>query len=184
MVIEEEAFVQLQKFQIKNIRKNPSRFIQLIGKDGSGCRRVLFSLLPSASKNLVWLSPQWNIDAPLLWQLAHDRGLQLLGVECPERQRYRILWRELYASQSFDVWILDNLKLKEAEVCFLQQLLRHSKICLIFIEAYPLSSCQERIHVQLSHHRYKVWWSKGGLLKPQYFSADYLELVRTNKCLP
>src|SRR5689334_12990863 len=122
--------------------ENSPRFTQLIGGLGTGCRRLALDFLPSL-KSAVWISHKWNLYAPLLWKMASERGLHLLGVECPQKKFFRPLCKTLLESQIFDAWILDSLQLTQAEGMFLHKFLRPlprpSKI--LVLDGLPQSFC-------------------------------------------
>lgn len=164
-------------------KKSGSRLIELIGKEGCGSKRIALDFSEKNQK-VVWLSSQWNIYAPLLWSIAASKNIQLLGIECPDSKRLRLLWRELFESQVFQLWILDHLKLKTADLFFLHHLISPSNLKVLILEEYPHSFCQERVHISLSHHSYRLQWSKGGPHEAQYKKAEYLQLIREELCLP
>ena len=152
-------------------------FLQLIGREGAGCRRVIFEFIPP-QKKVVWVSLQWRLYSPRLWKLAQEKGIVLFGLELKDKQRFRFLCRALLEAHSFDYWIFDGLQLTQAEGQFLLKLLKaksreHFK--LLIIDSFAHSFCDERIHVCLSHHSFRASWSKGGVQrKPLYYPCDWL----------
>jgi len=172
--INQENKIQLiQNFQERSgLKTSRVKFIQLIGDLGSGCRRLAFSFLPAA-KTVVWISLRWNLYAPVLWKLAEDQKIQLLGIELQEKKRFRRLCKELRDSQVFDAWILDGLKLSEGEGFFLHQLLRPLSLKVLVLDSKPHSFCHERAHIHLSHQHYRIFWSKGGSPTPSYVPAVF-----------
>jgi hypothetical protein len=144
-------------------------FIQLIGPWGAGCRRLALDFIQPAKK-AVWISLKWNLYAPLLWKLAEERQTRLLGIECPEKKDLRALCKTLAESQTFDAWILDGLRLTQAEGMFLQKLLRpfQHPLRILVLDSFPHSFCHERIHFHLSHKNYRLTWSKGKRATPRF----------------
>lgn len=159
-----------------------SDFIQLIGQEGSGCRRLAFHFIKPQQK-AIWVSKQWRLYSPLLWQIASEKQICLLGLECGQKKKYRQLWRELYESRAFDVWILEGLQLKEADGFFLKQLLSALPIQVLIIDSIPHSFCEKRAHITFSHHLYRIDWSKGGSLQAEYLPATYLSEIKEDLCL-
>ena len=154
--------------------KTAPPLLQLIGKPGSGCRRLAFDFLTGGSR-VAWISLKWNLHAPLLWKIAADHNIRLLGVECSQRKRLRTLWKELYESQAFDGWILDGLQLKAGEGAFLQKLIASNKsLKIIVIDSFPHSFCAKRAHIDPSHLSYRVTWSKGGSPTPKFYPSPFL----------
>lgn len=156
-----------------------SYLLQLIGLPGSGARRLALKFAkPEGAPPLysvIWISPQWNLYAPLLWKLADELGIKLLGLECPDRNRWRMLWRELIEAQVFDAWILDNLQMTSGEAAFLQKLTRRFSVRIIALDDRPRAVFSHRAHICLSHHSYRVQWMKGGSPTPQFFNSPFLE---------
>lgn len=175
-----ELFQQL-RIQTSPAKKTPTSFLQLIGQEGSGCRRLALDFVKPQQKGL-WVSPEWRLNAPLLWQIAQKKRISLVGLDCPQEALYRKLWRELYECQIFDFWILDSLRLKEAHGCFLKKLLAHQRIQVIVIENYSLSFCQRKAVVQLSNDFYKISWIKPASLATQYHPATYFQEVKLDLC--
>lgn len=163
------------------LKHNKSQFIQILGQEGSGTRRSCLELIRPSSR-VVWLSSQWIIYAPLLWSLAQRKQISLLGVECPDRQRWRVLWRELFEANSFDVWVLDHLHLKNSEGFYLRQLIQKLGLQIYVLEDRVHAFCEKRLRVQLQHHEHQLCWQKGG--PPQSFKipADYLKNIREELC--
>jgi hypothetical protein len=166
------------KMYLANVRlsKSPqmqgTHFIQLIGAPGSGCRRMALEFAQPA-KTAVWIAREWNLYAPLLWKLAENFKTRLLAVECPEKKQFRSLCKTLLESQVFDSWILDGLKLSQAEGMFLQKLLQpflHPKR-IVILDSAPHSFCHERIHFHLSHHQYRLTQTKGGAPTPRFVES-------------
>lgn len=152
-----------------------AHLLHLIGAPGSGLRRLALQFAHPA-RSIIWISEKWNLYAPLLWKLAEERGIKLLGLECPERKRWRMLWRELLEAQVFDGWILDNLRLTPGESSFLQKLTRRFSIRILALDERPRALFQNRAHIYLSHHSYRVQWMKGAPPTPQYFASPFLEI--------
>lgn len=167
--------------QIKQSAK-AAPFIQLIGQEGSGTRRYCFNWMKAHSR-CIWISRQWKMYAPLLWKIAQEHQIELLGLEQSNPKRDRILWNELYQSQAFDYWVFDYLNMQNKDLQFLSQLLRRASEKLIILEPKALSLCQERVHFQLQHHQYLMRWSKGGAHQHQYFDSPYLQVMREDACL-
>lgn len=163
-------------------RPSKSYLLQLVGAEGSGTRRLALHFVQPA-KTVLWMSPRWNLYAPLLWKLAAERGIRLLGVECGDRNRWRMLWREVLDSQVFDGWVLDHLQLNSGEASFLQKMTRAHPLRILSLESKPMMYFQNRAHLHLSHHSYRLQWMKGGPLTPQYFAAPYLESFAHAPCL-
>lgn len=168
-------------------QKPKAQLLQLIGGVGSGCRRLAFDFLKPAS-HVLWISPQWKLYAPLLWKIARDHQIELIGLECPERKRLRPLLKEVIESQVFDGLVLDQFQLKESEGYFLQHLLAPfrnkagNNIRSLIIDERPHSFCLERVHVSLSHQNFRYHWSKGGDPNPRQRPFDYFqELLQLNK---
>lgn len=155
--------------------KSKAYLLQLIGTQGSGTRRLALQFAKPA-RSVIWISRQWNLYAPVLWKLAEEQGIQLLGLECGDRKRWRILWRELLEAQVFDGWILDHLQLTPGESAFLEKLTRRYSIRILALEDRPRSLFPHRAHICLSHHSYRVQWMKGGPMTPQYFNSPFLKL--------
>jgi|GEM_PF-5311794 len=176
MLSKEKTSWQDQK-QYRKTKKRKSYFVQLIGEEGSGSRRVSLSFLKSFQK-VIWISSFWKIYAPLLWKEAEQKNIFLFGLECAERRRWRELWRELHETQAFDVWVLDYLRLRPGELFFLNQLLLSSPTQLLFLDSYPYSFCQERVHLSLSHFHYKLQWTKGNQLSVKRIAAEYLSKIK------
>ncbi len=151
-------------------------FIQLIGGPGSGARRLAFKFIQPASR-VVWISQDWNLYGPSLWSLAHECGNQLLGIEYKNKKQFRALCKTLAEVKLFDAWILDALKLSEAEGKFLQLLLRHLSLPhkVLVIDTQVHSFCTKRAHLKLSHDQFKMTWSKGGDLNPQFLPSPLQE---------
>ncbi len=145
-------------------------FIQLIGKPGCGSRRLALSLAQPA-QNIVWISAHWNLYAPLLWKMAKDMRVQLLGIECPKRKKLRKLCQEILEAQVFDAWILDGFHLNEAEGKFLLNLTRLFPLRILVLDTQPRTFCSKRAHLHLSHDSYRLIWSKGAPSQPQFFST-------------
>lgn len=160
-----------------SLKKKKALFTQLIGLEGSGSRRLALDFIPS-HQTVVWMSSQWKLYAPLLWSLAKERGLEMFGLECPERKKFRSLWRELYEVDFFDTWVLDYMSLKTPDIIYLHQLLSATNKKVIVLESYPLSFCQERIHISLSHDQHKLQWSKPKSFRLESKPAEYLKWVR------
>jgi len=153
---------------------DPPALLQLIGKPGSGCRRLAFHFLKPAT-TVAWVSLKWNLHGPLLWKIAEENKVRLLGVECSQKKRLRVLWKELYDSQTFDGWVLDGLQLKAGEGAFLQKLIRSSKsLKVLILDSFAHSFCPKRIHISPSHLSYRVTWSKGGPPTPEFYPSPFL----------
>ncbi|MDB5037589.1 MAG: hypothetical protein JWQ35_1117 [Bacteriovoracaceae bacterium] len=170
MVSEKPAFMQQ--------KPHTTKFIQLIGPLGTGCRRLALDFI-QPSQAAAWITMNWNLYAPVLWKMAEDHGTHLLGIEYSEKKEFRALCKTLLESQIFDAWILDGLKLTQAEGMFLHKLLRllPRPQRVLILDAYPHSFCQERIHIHLSHQKYRLTWSKGGPSTPQYKSSPLLSMT-------
>lgn len=168
---------------LQGLKKRSSLFTQLIGEEGSGSRRACLQLAKRNQK-MIWISAEWRIYAPLLWKLAENKNIQLLGLECSSVKKRRQLWKELFESRVFNSWVLDQLNLKEAEVAFLHQLLAKTSTQVYLLDQKPHNLCQERIHVNISHLHYKLQWSKGNQHRTQYFPLEYFSFVRGLECLP
>lgn len=168
MVIDKIIFKQVK------ITQSPL-FVQLIGEPGSGCHRLALDFIKPAKK-AAWISLKWSLYAPTLWNLAKDRHIDLLGIECTEKKNFRNLCKTLLDSQIFDGWIFDHLKLTAAEGAFLQKLLRSFQTPqkILIIDDRPHHFCRERIHIHLSHHKYRLRWSKGGPSSPKFKAASIL----------
>lgn len=189
-----KIFHTLKDIPTFNANSYSTRFIQLVGDSGSGSRRLAFHFLSPALKTkptplVAWLSPAWNLYAPLLWKLARDFKFHLVGLECGDRKKWRTLWRELKEAEAFDAWILDGFQLKQAEGFFLQKLLAnpsrshsHSPAVLV-LDREPHTFCRERIHIDLSHKNYRWAWSKGGSQTPQYLPSPAMQWLGDDSCL-
>lgn len=163
---------------ISSFKPFRSQFLQITGEDGSGTRRLCFSFLEAKAK-AVWISPEWKIYAPALWKLAQEKEVFLMGVEIPQPLSHRQLFYELHEANVFDFWILDHLRLKASEGFFLHKLLSSSSTQVIILDNHPHSFCQKRLKVFLSHDQYRLQWTKGGPLSPQYIPAlPLLEMQR------
>lgn len=164
---------------LKNVKK--SKISQVFGQEGSGTRRWTLELLPPRSR-VIWISAKWKLYAPLLWQEAEKKKCQIFGVECPDRQRWRTLWRELFESKAFDVWVLDHLYLKNSEGLFLRRLLQRSAIQAFILDDRPHIFCDKRLRLQRQHDSFMAEWQKSdhGLMQ---LPAHYLRMTREELCL-
>ncbi len=133
-------------------------------------------------QKLVWLSAEWRLYAPLLWKLASQKQIQVLGVECPDRKQWRKLWRELYEAKAFDVWVLDHLHLRNAEGFYLRQLLQNLGVQVFVLEDRAHAFCEKRLLVQLQHHEHRVQWLKGAAPKSFHYPAPYLKNIKEDLC--
>jgi len=155
-------------------------FLQLIGKPGSGAHRLVFEFL-ELHQQVAWISTAWKLYAPSLWQLAAEKKIKILAIECPDKKKRRSLFKSLYEANAggiivFHVWIIDELALSQAEGRFLQTLLRHQKnIKIIVIDSFAHTFCQERIHCSLQHDSYRMLWSKGGTPKSIFHDFPFKE---------
>jgi len=174
----------------KRSTTNGCSFTQVLGAEGSGTRRSVLELIPPGKK-VVWLASEWRIYAPLLWTLAQKKQLQLLGIECAERKRWRNLWRELYEAKAFEVWVIDHLHLKNAEGFFLKQLLQNLNVQVFVLEDRVHAFCEKRVRIQLQHHEHSLNWQKGALNSggknnfiphTQSIPASYLQSIREELC--
>lgn len=164
-----------------SLKTQKSTFTQLVGREGSGCRRLCFDFIPPES-SVLWMTSRWRIYAPLLWKLAEDKKIQVFGLECPRHQKLRSLWHEVYESEAFDVWILENINLRQADGFFLKRLLQHSPVQVLCISPQVFSFCEKRAHIQLSHQNYRIVWTKGKKPSPQYKPASYLRSLQEDLC--
>lgn len=181
MVIEHIASKQAI-YKQESYKQNPARqrkayLLQLMGEAGSGARRLALHLIQPA-RRVLWISRAWNLYAPTLWQIAASHQIQLFGLECKDRRKWRFLWKEIFTSQAFDGWILDSLQLNSGDAAFLEQLTRHHPFRLIAIESRTQSLFSHRAQLSLSHHSYRLEWKKGGPLTPQYYPSPFLEFFK------
>lgn len=167
--------------QFSQFKAPKSQFLQIMGEDGSGSRRLAFQFMDS-KKKAVWISKEWRLYAPALWELAKEKEIFLMGIENPDSQSYRKLFYELYESNVFDIWILEYLHLNSSEGFFLQKLLKNSSTQIIVLDPYPQSFCQKRLKVFLSHENYRLQWTKGGDLNPLYIPAEVLRDSKEDIC--
>ncbi len=156
-------------------------FTQVLGAEGSGTRRSVLELIPAGQK-VIWLASEWRIYAPLLWTLAQKKKLQLLGVECADRKRWRNLWRELFEAKAFDVWVIDHLHLKNAEGFFLKQLLQNLGVQVFVLEDRVHAFCENRVRISLQHHEHSLNWQKGANPHQVSIPAQYLQAIREQLC--
>lgn len=148
---------------------------QIVGDIGSGCRRMAFHFV-SPARNVAWLSPQWDLYAPALWQLASEHYIQeLIGLECPDRKQWRNLFCSLLQSQALDAVVIDRFRLRAAEGFFLQKICRTSKTKVLIIDSQPHSFCSKRLHLSLSHQSFRFFWSKGGSPTPQHIPFTFFQ---------
>lgn len=150
---------------------------QLIAKPGDGARRLALSLI-SPAKKVIWISQHWNLYAPLLWKIAEENKVQLLGVELTDKKRLRFLWRTLLESRVFDGWILDGLRLHTSEGLFLQKLTRLHPLKVLVIDERPHLFCHRRAHLTLSHHQYRLLWTKGEKKPAHFFASPLLKIFK------
>jgi hypothetical protein len=164
------------------LKERPADFLQISGENGAGSRRMAFSFLRPKSQ-VLWVASPWQIYAPALWSLAKEKEIFLTGLDKPQKLSYKRLFYELYESQAFETWILDHLRLKNSDGFFLMRLLKNSRIQIIVLEDFPYSFCQKRLRVVLSHHHYRLQWTKGGPLQPQYIAATHLTESLEDICM-
>ncbi len=165
-----------------SIKTQKSHLLQLMGQPGTGCRRLALRFAQPA-RRVAWISPKWNLHAPLLWKIGEELGIQLLGIESA-KSRFRTLCQELLQSEALDAWIFDQFHLTQAEGFFLQHLTRNVPLKILILDHFPHTFCRERIHIELSHHHYRLTWSKGGSPTPQYWPAEILlQHMRSEKNL-
>ena len=151
--------------------------MQIVGDLGSGSRRMAFHFL-SPAKQMVWMSPQWDLYAPTLWKLASDYHVQeLIGLECGDRKKWRSILRELLQSNALDALILDRLRLLPAEGFFLQKLCRSSSTRVLVIDSQPHAFCTKRLHISLSHRSFRFFWSKGGSPTPRELPFTFFQEI-------
>ena len=86
----------VQNLKLKQVK---TRFIQLIGSPGTGCRRLALSFIQPA-KAAVWISSRWNLYAPLLWKIAADRtdGLCAIGLH---HSRVQCVYANVFRASCF-----------------------------------------------------------------------------------
>jgi hypothetical protein len=156
-------------------------FLQIIGENGSGSRRLAFSFLQAHSQ-VVWIASPWHLYAPALWALAKEKNVFLTGLRKSQSLSMKRLFYELYESQTFQTWVLDHLKLKNSDGFFLMKLLKNSPIQIIVLDDLPHSFCKKRIKTVLSNQNYRLQWTKGGHLQPQYIPAIDLKEVLEDIC--
>lgn len=182
-----EALLQKRLQELKALLpKNPKRrraqFFQLMGWEGQGAKRVLIHFLPSSCRG-IWISRQWRLYAPRLWQMTKLKNISLVGLEQSDRHKDRQLWEELYESRGFDFWVLDSLPLREADGAFLKQLVSQLSLQVFIIQQKALSFCDIRARVQLSHENYRVDWQRGNSPHSLFFPADDLKEMKEDLCL-
>jgi len=159
-------------------------FTQVRSRAPSGARLGVFELL-KPHQRVLWMASKWEIYAPLLWDLAARKQVELYGLECSKASRYRRLWKELQEAQTFDVWVLDKLGIRSAEIFFLRSLLRSFSVHVILLEQRSFSFCQEQIEVELSHDAYRLRWSKskkGLTFSTKPLKAPLLESIQVHGC--
>ena len=151
--------------------------IQIVGGVGSGCRRIAFHFV-SPAKQVIWMSPRWDLYAPTLWQLAEDYHInELIGLECSKRSQWRDIFREILQSKAVDAIVLDRLNLRSAEGFFLQKLSRSSTTKVLVIDSQPHSFCTKRLHLSLSHQSFRFFWSKGGPPTPSHLPFTFFQEI-------
>lgn len=189
MVITEATKIknQITSAQLQGLRdllptrlKPKAPLIQLVGPVGSGAYRLAFDFLKPAH-HILWLSPEWKIYAPLLWQIARTQNTELVGLECSDRKKLRRLLKEVVQSQAFEGIVLDHFKLNSAEGFFLQHLLTPfaTSIKILILDTFPQAFCSERVHISLSHTSIRYAWSKGGDPTPRYIPFKYLQEIES-----
>jgi hypothetical protein len=164
--------------------KSRADLLQLVAPAGSGAKRLALSFI-SPAKKVIWISSDWNLYAPLLWKMAEEKKIHLLGLDLSAsgdalkpKKRLRFLWKLLLESRVFDGWILDSLRLTTAEGLFLQKLTRHHPVKILIVDEKPHLFCTRRAHLNLSHHHYRVLWSKGEKKLPEFFPSPLLQLFQ------
>ncbi|MBN8555900.1 MAG: hypothetical protein J0L93_10685 [Deltaproteobacteria bacterium] len=153
---------------------------QLIAKPGDGARRLALSMMAPAKK-VIWISQSWNLYAPLLWKIAEENKIQLLGLELTDKKRLRSLWRTLLEARVFDGWILDGLRLHTSEGLFLQKLTRLHPLKVLVLDERPHLFCHRRAHLTLNHHHYRLLWTKGGSEEknlPRFSPSPLLQIFK------
>lgn len=150
-----------------------------MGEAGSGCHRLAFDFLKPVHR-VAWISPRWDLYAPLLWKIAADQSIELVGIECMERKRLRSLLKEIIHSGVFDGLVLDRFSLNAGEGFFLQKLLFPfaKSIRTLVIDAKPHSFCLQRARVSLSHQKFRIVWGRGGDPTPFYKDFPYLHEIQ------
>jgi hypothetical protein len=184
----------LAKLNGPSLLKARAEILQIVAKTGAGARRIALPFLSRAfkseTKKIIWISQHWNLYAPLLWKIAEENKIQLLGVDLNDKKRLRFLWRCLLEGKVFDGWVLDNLHLSTAEGLFLQKLTRLQPLKILVLDEKPHLFCTKRAHLHLSHHHYRLSWTKGENKPPEFFSSPLLQLFANRaeganiKCLP
>jgi len=175
MVIDPREFLQY-----RFIEKPKPSLLQLIGEAGSGCHRLAFDFLKPVQR-VAWLSPHWDLYAPLLWKMASDQHIDLVGVECSDRRRLRNLLKEILNSGVFDGLVLDRFSLNAGEGFFLQKLLFPfaKSMRSLVIDSKPHSFCLQRARLSLSHRKFRIVWGRGGDPTPIYKDFPYLTEIQS-----
>jgi hypothetical protein len=159
-------------------------FFQILSTESEAASRYVFEHL-SKNQRVAWLRSSWEIYAPLLWSWASEKSILLSGIQTPAAQKRRIFWQELYQSQSFEVWVIDQLPLSSAEGFFLRSLVSSSRLQLIFIQRKQLSFCQKRLQIRPSHLHTRVEWLKGERPHVSFEKASYRQFsFEEMPCLP
>src|SRR5690606_30249201 len=114
--------LKIEELKQKLPQRPHSTLKQLVASEGAGARFLALQFMPA--QKVIWISPKWNLYAPLLWKMAEEKQTYLVGLECAQRNRLRHLFKELAESGGFDGWILDGFNLKVAEGLFLEKLVR------------------------------------------------------------
>lgn len=154
------SFVGSWRLKPAELRRN--RFIQIMGAWGTGARRLALEFA-QPTQRLVWVSKAWSLYAPLLWNLSRERGADLVGIEMGVRKKFRSLCRLLMEAQIFDTWILDISDLKQADLQFLEKLLKfsdHPQKIIVLSEGL-LSLCGVRVRMRPQGMIYKPQWIRG-----------------------